>query len=277
MNLKLFSYNNQATFIHRLSGVTKLIAFILLTSTVMLTFDIRIIGFVLILSVVLFKMAKIRFKDVRLMLYYVWIFIFLNFLLTFVFSPKLGTEIYGTHHEIFDFGGRYVLTLEQLFYQTTKAFKYLAIVPIGMVFILTTNPSELAASMNKLGVPYRICTTLALTLRYFPDVAKDYHTISLAQQARGIEISKKAKLSDRFKHTVKLLVPLIFSTVDRVDVVSNAMELRGFGKKKSRTWYAYQPLKRNDYIAILVSVLILATAIFIRFFVNHGVYYNPFI
>lgn len=242
----------------------------------MLTFDIRIIGAVLVLSIILFKCSKINFHSVRLMFYYVWLFIFFNFVLTFLFAPTLGTEIYASRHELFSFGGRYVVTLEQLFYQITKSLKYFAIVPIGMIFFLTTNPSELAASMNKLGVPYRICTTLALTLRYFPDVAADFVTISQAQQARGIEISKKAKFLTRVKHIVKMLIPLIFSTVERVDVVSNAMELRGFGKHKKRTWYAYRPLQKSDYLALIVSALVLLAAIGIRHFVNHGVYYNPF-
>nr|WP_202968607.1 energy-coupling factor transporter transmembrane component T [Oceanobacillus picturae] len=32
-------------------------------------------------------------------------------------------------------------------------------------------------------------------------------------------------------------MPLIFSSLERIEVISNAMELRGFGKKKKRTWY----------------------------------------
>jgi energy-coupling factor transport system permease protein len=277
MKIKLFSYNTLDTFVHKLSGVAKLVSFIALTSTVMLTFDIRIISFVFIFSLILFKAAKIQFKQVKLMFYYVWVFIALNFILTFLFAPTLGCDIYGTKHILFTITSRYVVTIEQLFYQVTKALKYLAIVPIGMVLLLTTNPSELASSMNAIGIPYKVCTTIALTLRYFPDVANDYTTISLAQQARGIELSGKAKLKDRFKHIVAILTPLIFTTVDRIDVVSNAMELRGYGKKKKRTWYSYRPLKRNDYLSIIVTVTMLVITILIRIYINHGVYYNPFI
>jgi len=277
MKIKLFSYNSLDTFVHKLSGVTKLVSFIALTSTVMLTFDIRIISFVFVFSLILFKVAKIEFKQVKLMFYYVWGFIAINFILTFLFAPTLGCDIYGSKHILFTITSRYVVTTEQLFYQITKALKYLAIVPIGMVLLLTTNPSELAASMNAIGIPYKVCTTIALTLRYFPDVAKDYTTISLAQQARGIELSGKAKLKDRFKHIVSILTPLIFTTVDRIDVVSNAMELRGYGKKKKRSWYSYRPLKRNDYISIFVTILMLIITILIRIYINKGVYYNPFI
>ena len=277
MKIKLFSYNTSDTFVHRLSGVTKLVSFIALTSTVMLTFDIRIIAFVFVFSLILFRVADIKFSQVRLMLYYVWVFIAVNFVLTFLFAPTLGCDIYGTRHELFTITSRYVVTTEQLFYQITKAIKYLAIVPVGMVLLLTTNPSELAASMNAIGIPYKICSTIALTLRYFPDVAKDYSTIALAQQARGIELSSKARLRDRFRHVVSILTPLIFTTVDRIDVVSNAMELRGFGKKKKRSWYAYRPLERSDYLSLAFTISILIITIMIRVFINHGVYYNPFI
>ena len=67
MKTKLFSYSQLDTFIHRLSGLTKLICFLFLTTSVMLTFDIRIILGIMVLSLILFKVAKIEFKKVRLM------------------------------------------------------------------------------------------------------------------------------------------------------------------------------------------------------------------
>ena len=38
------------------------------------------------------------------------------------------------------------------------------------MFIVTTNPSEFAASMNRVGICYNICYSVALALRYIPDV-----------------------------------------------------------------------------------------------------------
>ena len=79
MKTKLFSYSQLDTFIHRLSGLTKLICFLLLTSSVMLTFDIRIIFGIMILSIILFRIAKVEFKKVKLMFIYVFIFLITNF------------------------------------------------------------------------------------------------------------------------------------------------------------------------------------------------------
>ena len=94
MKTKLFSYSQLDTFIHRLSGLTKLICFLFLTTSVMLTFDIRIILGIMVLSLILFKVAKIEFKKVRLMFIYVFIFLVTNFFLTYLFSPMYGVEIY---------------------------------------------------------------------------------------------------------------------------------------------------------------------------------------
>ena len=73
-----------------------------------------------------------------------------------------------------------------------------------------------------------------------------------------------------------IIFPLVFSSMDRIDVVSNAMELRGFGKHKKRTWYSARPFKRNDYLTLAVVVLFTITAFVITFW-DGSRFYNPFI
>ncbi len=277
MKIKVFTYDQLDTFIHRLSGLTKLICFLFLTTTVMITYDYRIFLGILVLSLILFKIAKINTSKIKLMLVYVFIFLFANLFISFLFQPNYGTEIFGTSHPIYDFGGIYVLTWEQLFYQGSKFLKYLAVVPLGIVFFLTTNPSEFASSLNKIKVNHKVCTTLSLTLRYFPDVQRDYNTISLAQQARGLNMSSKEKMTKRLANIASILSPLIFSTLDRIGAISNSMELRSYGKYKTRTWYSYKPLGRDDYLSLLFCFTILLFCIYIRVFVNKGLFYNPFI
>ena len=277
MKSKLFDYIERDNFIFNLSGVTKLLCFLILTFTVMFSYDARVIFLVLIFSFAILRVSEIRFSQIRIMLYYVLVFIAINFILTFVFSPKYGVEIYGTEHDLFRITERYTVTAEQLLYQGTKVLKYLSVIPLGMLFLLTTNPSEFAASLSSIGVSYKASFALALTLRYFPDMIRDYNDIALAQQARGLDLSKKEKLGKRLKNMMNIFVPLIFSSLERVDVVSNAMDLRGFGKHKKRTWYAYKPLVKNDYLALAISVAILAGSLAMTFFVNHGRFWNPFI
>ena len=277
MKAKLFDYIDRDNFIYNLSGLTKIVCFIGMTFAVMFSYDIRFILFVMALSVVFFAMSGIQFKQIKLMAIYVILFLTTNFILTFIFSPQYGVEIYGTKHEIFTIAGRYVVTQEQLLYQVTKVAKYASVVPLGMIFLLTTNPSEFAASLNRVGCNYKAAYALSLTLRYFPDVIRDYQDIALAQQSRGLDLSKKEKLGTRVKNVINICVPLIFSTLDRIDLISNAMDLRGFGKHKKRTWYVAKPLKKGDWFAMVFAALVFIGSLCITFFVNGSRFYNPFV
>ena len=277
MKAKLFDYVDRDNFMFNLSGLTKLVCFICMTCSVMFSYDVRYILFVMALSVVIFKVSGLQFKQIKLMTIYVVIFLLINFLLTYLFSPGYGTELYGTAHEIFRFTARYTVTWEQLLYQVTKITKYASVVPLGMIFLLTTNPSEFAASLNRVGVSYKGAYALSLTLRYFPDMIRDYQNIALAQQSRGLDLSRREKVRVRVKNSMNICIPLIFSTLDRTELISNAMDLRGFGKHKKRTWYGARPVRRGDWMALAFGTLILAGSLYLTFFVNGSRFWNPFI
>ncbi len=274
---RLFSYNSANTPIHRLSGLTKLVCFLMLTFGVMYTYDIRVILAVLAFSIGMLALARIRFSQVSGMLLYVLIFVVTNAVISFFFAPEQGVQIYGTRHNLARLYGGLMLTSEQLFYQVTKFFKYFSVIPFGILFLLTTNPSEFASSLNRVGVHYKAAFAVALTLRYFPEMQRQYHDISQAQQARGLELSSKAKMMDRLKNSLLIIIPLIFSSLDRIELISNAMDLRGFGKANTRSWYTSRPLNREDMVALAISLAILLGSVAVSVFINRSRFYNPFI
>ncbi len=71
-------------------------------------------------------------------------------------------------------------------------------------------------------------------------------------------------------------MPLIFSSLDRVDFISNAMDLRGFGKNRKRTWYSERPFKTADFVVTIGILLVGAAALYITFR-GGSRFYNPFI
>ena len=243
----------------------------------MYSYDIRVVLFIMAFSVWIMLISRIKFQQISLMVYYALAFLLVNTIITFFFSPEEGVAIYGTRHELLRLFGRYIITTEQLFYQGTKFFKYASVIPLGIIFLLTTNPSEFASSLNGVGVNYKISFAVALTLRYFPDIQRTYVDISQAQQARGLEMSAKAGLSDRFKNALQIIIPLIFSTLDRIDLITNAMDLRGFGKDKKRTWYVRKRLGYEDYLAMAVSAILFFLSLAVSAFINQSRFYNPFI
>lgn len=274
--INLFNYIDRPSPIHRLTGATKLVCTVLCTFAAMVTYDTRLLLLMSLLSLVLFRISKIRFRDVKVLVIATLIFLLLNNITVYIFSPQYGVKIYGTKHVIIGGDASFALTQEQLFYHLNLILKCLAQVPVILLFITTTNPSEFAASLNKIGVSYKISYAVALTLRYIPDIQREYVDISQAQQARGIEMSKKESLIQRLKSASAILIPLIMTSMDRIEVISNAMELRGFGKNKKRTWYVARRFEKWDYLAMAGCALLFIASV-AGIFINGSRFYNPFL
>ncbi|PLS33046.1 hypothetical protein CYV26_13355 [Carnobacterium maltaromaticum] len=272
---QLLGYIPNATPIHRLNGASKLMCLILLSVACMTTYDTRFLLFMCAFSVLLFALSKIRWRQISFVVKFILIFSLLNILAVYIFAPEYGVELYGSRTILWEGIGRYTITSEQLFYEFNLILKYICTIPLALVFLLTTNPSEFASSLNRIGVSYKISYSVALALRYIPDIQEDFFNISQAQQARGYEMSKKGKLFSRLKGTARIVLPLIFSSLERIEVISTAMELRRFGKSKKRTWYAEKPYHTSDYFAVAIA-LILTIISFTLIYLNGSRFYNPF-
>lgn len=272
---RMLSYIERNSPVHALTGATKLIIFLLWSILVMVSFFTPILIALALLGALFFLLSKICFSEISFIIKLTGLFLLLNLAAIYLFSPEQGVEIYKTRNIILEGAGRFTLTKEQLFYEFNIFLKYLTIIPPAILLMVTTHPSEFASSLNRVGVPYTAAYSVSLTLRYIPDVGRDYEAISQAQQARGLELSRKASFIKRLKRTVPLLLPLILSSLDRIEVISRAMELRGFGKYKKRSWYSAKPFSTRDIISIILSILFFSAGIWITFR-NGDRFYNPF-
>ena len=274
--INLINYIDRPSPIHKMTGASKLFALLLWSLAAMSGFHTPMLALMTVGAVVLFKISKIKVKDISFMLGATLIFLVLNNLLIYLFTPEHGVSIYGTRTVLLEGIGRYTVTAEQLFYHLNVVLKYTCTIPIVLLFVCTTDPSEFAASLNRIGVSYRISYSVALALRYIPDIQREYHDIAQAQQARGVEMSKKASLVNRLKAAASILIPLILSSMERIETISNAMELRGFGKEKKRSWYSGRKFSKLD-IACMVGFALLMVASFAITYFNGGRYFNPFL
>ena len=271
----LFNYIDRPSPIHALTGASKLVCLLAWSVAAMTSFYTPLLLALTVGAFALFHVAKLRYRDVSVVAGVMVVYILLNNILIFLFSPSHGPNLYGSDTPLFHIAGPYTVTLEQLFYHLNVVLKNACTIPIVLLFVCTTNPSEFAASLNKIGVSYRISYSVSLALRYIPDIQREFREISQAQQARGVEMSKKASLINRLKSASAILVPLVLSSMDRIENISNAMELRGFGKKNKRTWYAARPFTRWDRLAMGVCIGLMALS-FLLTALNGGRFFNPF-
>ncbi|MGL5416802.1 MAG: energy-coupling factor transporter transmembrane component T family protein [Clostridium sp.] len=271
----VLEYSYKDSFVHNRVGATKLIFLISFITAAMISYDTRFLLGMLGLSVVIFKLSKVKFKDISFVFYFILVFLVINSFLIYLIAPMQGTEIYGTSTELFRINNYFVVTSEQLFYQFNFILKYLIVTPIALVFLVSTDPSEFAASLNKIGISYRVAYSVAIALRYIPDIQREYKEISFAKQARGLDMSKKVSLLRRLKNSTSVIMPIIFSSLEKIEMISCAMELRAFGEKKKRTWYKYKKWNNKDYIVFIISISLIIIALGFCY-TNGGRFYNPF-
>ncbi|MDG3141763.1 energy-coupling factor transporter transmembrane protein EcfT [Streptococcus suis] len=275
MSNRLLGYHPGRGFLYQLSGTSKLLFFILVSVAVMTSYDTRFLLVIALGSLLLFLRAGIKWREVSFVFTFVGLFALLNLTMIYVFAPQYGVNLYGAKTVLLDGPGPYDLTLEELFYLFNVAVKYVSTLPLAVIFLLTTHPSQFASSLNQLGLPYRFAYAVSLTLRYIPDLQEEFGIIRNSQEARGLELSQKASLMARIRGNIQIITPLIFASLERIETISTAMTLRRFGRYKRRTWYQATAWSRQDSLVILLSALILALDIAL-FMVNGGRFYNPF-
>lgn len=270
------SYLPAPSFVHRLAGTTKLLFFAVWIALCLTTFDIRILLCATVVSQAALLSCKVPFKRFRPFIILMLSLLALNALFIFLFSPEQGTQMIGSQTVIL--GGaefKYHLTLETLWYLLVVSLKYFTIFPIALLFVTATNPSELASSLNRLRIGCRTSYAVSLTLRYLPELIDDCEHISQSQQCRGVDLSNNAPLKKRIAGLGKIVAPLVLSSLDKIDVIANAMILRGFARSRTRTWYTVSKMRAADYLVLALEGALLAASLILRFGLKVAFYY-PF-
>jgi energy-coupling factor transport system permease protein len=142
--------------------------------------------------------------------------------------------------------------------------RFLAIVFLSYIFILTTNPNHLAYALMKMGLPYRFGFMLVTALRLSPIMENEALTIYRAQLVRGVQYDA-GNLKKMFLLIQQFLTPLLISALRRADKLVFSMEGRGFGKCPKRSFRNQTTLTSLDYSISILGIFFFALLILINF------------
>jgi len=157
----------------------------------------------------------------------------------------------------------YKVTLPSLEHALAMTLRFLVLVESFSIFFLTTSPDHLGLALEQTHVPYEFCFAFTTAVRFVPVLAEEAQTIMDAQKARGLEL-EKGNFLKRIRNYIPILIPLIVSAIRRSLELAEAMESRAWGAAKKRTNLYVLKLRREDFLFALITIGILATAIFIR-------------
>ena len=263
-NRFMINYTPGTTPLHQLNGATKVFAFVVITIYIIMTFDVRFMLPMLLLCIIGIVSMKPNWRPIFFMVGFLCVMAgLISSSMIILVRPGSGLTHVGAETVLIRFSDHFFISKELLWYVGAMFFKRFCSLAIAILFILSITPSELAAGMNKLGMPYKACTIISLAFRTIPDIARDYMDIKNSLMMRGVEMdARKAGLGQRVRQTALILVPLIMTSFGRVGNIANAMDLRRFGKLKTRTWYSEREPSKADWIARGIILLILAFNIF---------------
>lgn len=134
-----------------------------------------------------------------------------------------------------------------------------ASIPLFLVFYVTKMNDITNSAVKQLHVPYKYAFTFTSTVHFIPVFMNDMAGIMEAQTARGVEFD--GSLVKKIRLMVPLCVPLLVSSVRKTNSAAIAAEVRGFRLRTRNSGFKEYPLAARDYIALGVSIAILAVAI----------------
>src|SRR5829696_2696801 len=124
--------------------------------------------------------------------------------------------------------GPFTVHPEGIAHGLSLAARLLAMQAVTFAVVLTTDAPDLFAALNRLRVPLTASFTASMTLLFVPILRRELELVLGAQRARGLESTGPVALT-------RALVPVIASSVARLEQVAISLETRGFGGTSPRT------------------------------------------
>jgi energy-coupling factor transport system permease protein len=134
------------------------------------------------------------------------------------------------------------------------AGRFISVVLLSSLFVLTTDPNDLAYALMRAGLPYRYGFALVTALRLVPVFEQEGQIVYSAQLARGVQYDVRSPR--RFLTLARqFFMPLLVSALGKVDALAVSMEGRCFGKYPTRTFLREIHPTRLDVIAVVLLLL----------------------
>jgi energy-coupling factor transport system permease protein len=128
------------------------------------------------------------------------------------------------------------------------------------IMLSVTRMSDLSNVLNRLlRVPYKYTFALTTAIRFIPLFAEEMEAIIEAQIARGVDFDTK-NFFKKIRLLLPLCVPLLVSSVRRIEGGAISAELRGFNFRTPSSGYKRYPIKTADCFAFFTLAVIMAAA-----------------
>ncbi len=129
------------------------------------------------------------------------------------------------------------------------------------IMLSVTQVSDLSGMLvEKLRVPYKYVFALTTSMRFIPIFTGEAADIMAAQTARGVDFDTR-NIFRKLSLILPMCVPLLISSVARIDRGAISAELRGFSQRRRGFSYKSYRMQGIDWGAMALSTALIALAI----------------
>jgi len=278
--LATWKYRQRDTFIQRLDPRTRFIYFfsVVLALTIPEIWDYRIILPLFALSLTLYFLARIEWKDVKR----AWIFILvlvvfivgLNGLLSGRGGPSSVVQVESPTLFVVPLINVPV-TMNKLWFAIVQIIRMLTMAILALPIPYTVDPNIYGVTFRRMGASDKFSFSMDLAFRFLPTFSRDFSTTVDAQRARGYEMEiLKGGVVAKLRRLAPLIIPVTMqATVTGEDVI-DAMDLRAFDTSK-RTWIKELHYAPRDYFMIGLGVSIFVACCTLKWVFGIGEFFVP--
>lgn len=247
-------YSDGNTALHRLNPATKLFLAFALTGACFATQNHAAVAAVAALDLALGAWAGIFDRTVR-------IFSSLAKLAAFLFFAQVFFVRDGS--VVFELSPALRVTDLGLSFSALFSLRLVAATMPPALMLSITRMSDISNVLVKyLRVPYKYAFVLTTAIRFIPLFADEMNAIAEAQMSRGVDFDTKNFIR-KLRLMIPLCVPLLVSSVRRIEAGAISAEMRGFNLRKPSSGYKRYPFAIRDAVALAAccAVVIICAAV----------------
>ncbi len=286
--LVTWKYRPRNTFIQSLDPRTRLIFMlcVILGLTIPEIWDFRIVFPLFIISLTLFLMARIEWKDIRQPLLFIFILVFFIVGLNGLLSGRGGpSSVLDPNSPVLfsvqfmipgtDWGWSVPVTVSKAWFSITQITRMLCMAILAIPIPYTMDPNIYGTSFKRMGASDKVSFTMDLAFRFLPTFARDLAITVDAQRARGYEVDKlKGGIVAKIRRLAPLIIPVTMQSTVTGEEVIDAMDLRAFGTAP-RTWLKDLRFTPRDYLLLGLGVAIFIACCVLKWGFGIGGFFVP--
>lgn len=155
------------------------------------------------------------------------------------------------------------ISKESLLYGLAMGIRIDTMIVSGIIFLSSTRTEDFTLGLSSLGLPFPVSFALSLSFRLVPTFAATSSTIVQAQKSRGLDL-ESGRLWKRIRKHIPLFIPIIIYAIRNTDLLAMALESKGFGFKKRRTYYLQFRSTWQDWLSISILAGLITFSFYLR-------------